>query len=252
MARYRERYGQEDHGLGDTARRHAEADYHDQFGTGGRTQNLPDDYGTGRDPQAYERRYRDEPYYEERYGEGEPSRFPGRGWSSRPRAGERPGVRGDAGIGGSYSGNYESLERYEPRRYRQGGGQALERGFRGRGPRDYMRTDERIREDVCERLWDADDVDASDVSVAVKEGVVTLSGDVEQRRTKHRIEDIVDDCNGVQDIRNEIRVQRRNEWPYDKGEAARSVQDASRRSGGTQRNEGMVQSAIEETPPRSH
>lgn len=195
MARYRERYGQEDHGLGDTARRHAEADYHDQFGTGGRTQNLPDDYGTGRDPQAFERRYRDEPYFEDRYGESE-SRVPGR-------------------------------------------------GFRGRGPKDYMRTDERIREDVCERLWDADDVDASDVSVAVKDGVVTLSGNVEQRRTKHRIEDIVDDCGGVKDIRNDIRVQRRNE-------AAGSVRDASRRSGGSQRNEGMVQSTIEEMPPRSH
>jgi hypothetical protein len=251
MARYRERYGQEDHGVGDAARRHAEADYRDQFGTGGRTQNLPDDYGTGRDPQAFERRYRDEPYYEERYGEGE-SRFPGGGWSSHHRGGDRPGWRGDAGFGRTYSGNYESLGRREPRRYGEGGGQGMARGYRGRGPRNYTRSDERIQEDISERLWDADDVDASDVTVEVKNGEVTLRGNVERRSVKHRIEDIADGCSGVKDIHNEIRVQPRNEWPYDKGVAAGSIDDASRRSGNGERNEGMVQSAIEEMPPRSH
>jgi hypothetical protein len=251
MARHHERYGSEDHGVGDAARRRADADYREQFGTGGRTQNLPDDFGTGRDPQPFDRRYRDEPYYEERYGEGQ-SRFPDRGWSSHHRGGDRPGWRGDAGMGRTYSGNYESLGREEPLRYGEGGGQALARGYRGRGPKNYTRSDERIQEDISERLWDADEVDASDVTVEVKDGVVTLSGNVEQRRIKHRIEDIADACSGVKDIRNEIRVQPRNEWPYDKGVAPGSVQEASRRSGETERNEGMIQSAIEQMPPRPH
>lgn len=252
MARYHGRYGQEDHGIGDAARRHAEADYHDQFGTGDRTQNLPEDYGTGRDPQPYDRRYRDEPYYAERYGEGEESRFPGRGWSSHHRGDDRPGWRGDAGYGRTYSGNYESLGRDEPLRYGEGGARVMARGYRGLGPKNWMRSDERIQEDISERLWDADDVDASDVTVEVKNGEVTLRGNVERRSIKHRIEDIADGCSGVKDIHNEIRVQPRNEWPYDKGLAPGSTGQASRRSGPIEGNEGMVQSAIEEMPPRPH
>jgi hypothetical protein len=49
-------------------------------------------------------------------------------------------------------------------------------------------------------------IDASDVSIDVKEGKVTLEGTVPERRMKHRIEDMVDDCMGVQDIDNRIRV----------------------------------------------
>jgi hypothetical protein len=45
-------------------------------------------------------------------------------------------------------------------------------------------------------------------------------------------------------------VQPRNAWPYDKGVAAGSTTESSRRSGETGRNEGMVQSAIEQMPPR--
>lgn len=212
MARHRERYSpdEDDHGIGDIARRNAESDYREQFGTGRRTQNMPEDYGTTRAPEPFDRSsYRDEyGRYGERYGE-ERSRFPG-------------------------------------------GAHALARGYRGRGPRNYVRSDERIAEDLNERLWDADDVDASDVSVEVKDGVVTLRGNVEQRRIKHRIEDMADACAGVKDIRNEIRVQPRNEWPYDKGIAPGSTGGTSGRSGETSRNEGMIQSAIEEMPPRSH
>ena len=47
--------------------------------------------------------------------------------------------------------------------------------FRGRGPKNYQRSDERIREDVCERLTYDERVDASDVEVDVREGVVRLS-----------------------------------------------------------------------------
>ena len=253
MARHRERYSadEEDHGIGDIARRNAESDYREQFGTGRRTQNTPEHYGTARAPEPFDRSgYRDDyGRYDERYGE-ERSRFPGRGWSAHHPGGDRPGWRGDAGMGRAYSGNYESLQRDEPLRYGEGGGQALARGYRGRGPKDYRRTDERILEDISERLWDDDYIDASDVTVEVKDGEVTLRGNVDQRRVKHRIEDIADACGGVKDVHNEIRVQPRNEWPYDKGVAPGSTGESSGRSGATRRNEGMVQSAIEQMPPR--
>jgi osmotically-inducible protein OsmY len=57
----------------------------------------------------------------------------------------------------------------------------------------------------------ADYIDASDVSVEVKDGKVTLEGTVLQRRMKHAIEDIVDDCIGVKDIDNKVRVSQGEE-----------------------------------------
>lgn len=83
------------------------------------------------------------------------------------------------------------------------------RGFesrRGLGPSSYARTDERIREDVNESLMNDDYVDATHVTVQVKEGAVVLGGSVEDRREKHRAEDIADSCSGVRDVRNEISV----------------------------------------------
>jgi len=57
-----------------------------------------------------------------------------------------------------------------------------------------------------ERLTDDPYVDASDVTVEVKDGAVTLAGSVTDRRMKHRIEDIAWDRASGKDIRNEVRV----------------------------------------------
>ncbi len=78
--------------------------------------------------------------------------------------------------------------------------------YRGRGPKGYQRSNERLKEDICERLTDAPDVDASDISIQCKDGVVTLEGSVESRHMKHRVEDIVDGCSGVKDVENRLRV----------------------------------------------
>lgn len=80
--------------------------------------------------------------------------------------------------------------------------------FRGTQPRGYQRSDERLREMICERLTDAD-LDARDIEVQVHEGVVTLEGSVPARWMKHQAEDIVDDCGGVKDIDNRLRASKR-------------------------------------------
>lgn len=80
---------------------------------------------------------------------------------------------------------------------------------RGRGPRGYTRSDERIREDVCDRLADDPMVDASEVEVQVRNGEVTLNGTVHSRWLKRRTEDITDDISGVRHVQNNLRVQ---EW----------------------------------------
>jgi osmotically-inducible protein OsmY len=81
-------------------------------------------------------------------------------------------------------------------------------GFAGRGPKGYTRTDDRIREDVCERLSHDDDVDASEIEVSVKDGEVTLRGMVMTRGMKHDAEDLAEEVSGVKDVHNELRVMK--------------------------------------------
>jgi osmotically-inducible protein OsmY len=75
-----------------------------------------------------------------------------------------------------------------------------------RGPKGYQRSDERLKEDICERLMNAYYIDCSEVSIDVKGGKVSLEGSVPERYMKHSIEDIVDSCAGVTDIDNRVRV----------------------------------------------
>ena len=77
---------------------------------------------------------------------------------------------------------------------------------RGRGPRGYQRSDERIHEDVCERLMEDRFIDASDVEVTVKAGEVTLSGSVTSRGLKRRAEDLAEMASGVTHVQNNLRV----------------------------------------------
>ena len=46
--------------------------------------------------------------------------------------------------------------------------------YRGRGPRGYTRSDERLLETICERLTDDPRIDARDIEVQVQQQVVTL------------------------------------------------------------------------------
>lgn len=87
----------------------------------------------------------------------------------------------------------------------QFGGQ--QQSHRGRGPKNYARSDERIVEDINDRLTHADDIDASEIEVRCENGRVTLEGTVEHRWMKHRAEDIADACAGVKDVENRISVK---------------------------------------------
>jgi len=78
--------------------------------------------------------------------------------------------------------------------------------FRGRGPRGYQRSDNRIREDACELLTDDEQIDASNLEVVVQDGEVTLSGGVNSRAEKRRAEDLMEELPGVKDVHNRLRV----------------------------------------------
>jgi hypothetical protein len=79
---------------------------------------------------------------------------------------------------------------------------------RGKGPQGYRPSDERLRENVCERLTDDPFIDATDVDVSVANGEITLSGSIETRRMKYAVEDLVADVPGVNVVHNSIQVRR--------------------------------------------
>ena len=80
------------------------------------------------------------------------------------------------------------------------------RSNRGKGPKGYRRSDERIREDVCDLLSDNPKVDATDIEVSVENGEVTLSGTVRSRDDKRRAEYVADAISGVRDVHNQLRL----------------------------------------------
>ena len=145
-----------------------------------------------------------EPEYErystrEGYGPAEP--FYGRGYE-RPYGGYREdyprGYRG-AGMESGYGAGMYGFTGY---------GAVRERGtFAGRGPKGYRRSDERIREDVNDRLTWSPELDATDIEVRVNDGEVTLTGVVEDRRAKRLAEDLVEDVFGVQDVQNQLKIR---------------------------------------------
>lgn len=78
--------------------------------------------------------------------------------------------------------------------------------YKGKGPRDYKRSDERIREDISDRLYDDPYVDASDIEVKVNDGEVVLEGHAENKQAKRRAEDIAEAVAGVKNIENHLKV----------------------------------------------
>jgi osmotically-inducible protein OsmY len=88
----------------------------------------------------------------------------------------------------------------------EGRGGGLSGMFRGKGPKGYQRSDDRIREDACECLTEDSMIDATNIEVTAKSGEVTLSGTVNTREEKRRAVDIIEDLSGVKEVHNNLRV----------------------------------------------
>lgn len=80
------------------------------------------------------------------------------------------------------------------------------KNFYGAGPRGYKRSDVLIKEDICDVLYQDPQIDASEILVEVRDGVVTLEGSVESRPIKHHVEDLVANCFGVDFIHNNLKI----------------------------------------------
>jgi len=82
-----------------------------------------------------------------------------------------------------------------------------QRPFANRGPKGYKRSDERIQDDVNDALSEGT-IDASEITVKVQNGEVTLTGSVPDRHTKFMAESLAENVLGVGDVANQLKVNR--------------------------------------------
>lgn len=234
--------GSRDYGDEDARRRYGNWQYTGGFAAGRPSSSFSGGYGAGSyesgsyrggmgssgySPQTSFRQGTSGSSYYGGYGTSEPGAY-GREFGSTTGEGRWSGqqfnqnpsypdpYRGSS-YGGSYAGGGWSNESYR-------GGM-----FSGRGPRNYQRSDERIREDVNERLTIDPRIDASEIDVRVQNGEVTLSGTVDDRRTRRLAEEIIEDLPGVRDVRNDLRVHQGHwdEGHRQVGEQSRKHEDGS-------------------------
>jgi hypothetical protein len=153
---------------------------------------------------------RNRDYFNERYGDrGRPSTerddYGSRGdWGQQGHG----GGFGNRGLGSAFSGYGAGSYAGGMGPYSGGMGGYSERGrFSGRGPKGWVRSDDRIRDDINERLTDHPGIDAYEVEVQVKNGEVTLTGTVDDRVAKRLAEDIAQNVSGVKDVHNQVRIE---------------------------------------------
>ena len=144
------------------------------------------------------------------YGRGGQDYSGGSSWGSQRGGGQQYG----GGQGGSqWSGGFGQMgggQQYGGGFGQQGrGGQTRQRGLHtGKGPKGYRRSDERIREEISDALMNDAEIDASEIEIEVQNGEVVLRGSVDSREAKRAAEDLAESVQGVNDVRNEIRVSR--------------------------------------------
>lgn len=157
----------------------------------------------------------------------------------RPRESDRrSGGSSEKGAGFRSSGRFGSLGPSSGRRdsqaFGRGYGQQDDVGqlpsFSGKGPKGYQRSDERIREDICDGLTQDPHIDAQGISITVRQGEVTLEGTVPNRQMKRAAEDLAEQVMGVGEVTNTIRIQRASSHSGPEGADA-SEGEKSKRTG---------------------
>lgn len=114
---------------------------------------------------------------------------------------------GGVGVAGGYAGNLLPRAGFFD-------AEAWETGpYVGFGPHGYSRSDDRIREDICDELTRRRDIDPRGVVVAVRNGEVTLDGTVENLAMRRLIDDVASNCTGVIQVHDHLRVERSGASP---------------------------------------
>lgn len=106
------------------------------------------------------------------------------------------------------------------------------REMRGRrGPRNYRRSDERISDDIHDKIDRHLDIDAREVIIEVKDGEVTIRGVVFSRADKRLAEEIAEDVFGVKNVQNLLRVNREESIPGELGTTNNTLSGENRLTG---------------------
>jgi osmotically-inducible protein OsmY len=104
-----------------------------------------------------------------------------------------------------YDNNFGAMDRWDQFRTERESGRLAPVHY-GKGPRGYQRSDERIKEDVNEILYENPYIDASNIEVQVENGVVTLTGAVENGQLRRLSEECIECIPGVKDVDNRLRA----------------------------------------------
>jgi osmotically-inducible protein OsmY len=167
--------------------RSSNADYKNNF--------RGDYYDSGNDYMRNDRNWD----YNNRYRNDNRERYRNEGWRDNYRNEDRNWWDKTKDEVGSWFGDDDARRRRKMDEYNDG-------QHRGKGPKNYTRSQERIKEDVSDKLSDDSFLDASEIEVEVKGSEVTLTGMVDSRYSKHRAEDLAEDVTGVTDVQNNLRV----------------------------------------------
>lgn len=201
--------------------------YGSQQGFGGRQQS-----GQGFGGQSYGQSRGHQGGYGESQGYGQSQGYAGssgeaygqsygagasRDWGYGQRSGQ-----GGAGSGGSWGSD-------------RGGQSSSRQHHYGKGPKDYRRSDDRIREEINDALMSSWELDPSDIEVKVENGEVTLTGTVASRNDKAHAEQLVESVLGVEDVINQLRRRRDSDRGVSGGERG---SDRSANSGSASKQEG--------------
>lgn len=111
----------------------------------------------------------------------------------REGSNQRPGVSGKTQTGESWVNQKEYREQTD---------------FVGYEPKKAPRSNDRISQEVSAALMSHRSLDATNIGVTVRDGVVTLSGKVPHRKMKRLAEEVAREQPGVQVVRNELHVSK--------------------------------------------
>jgi|GEM_PF-674897 len=117
----------------------------------------------------------------------------------------------------NYKGPLSDFDEYPQQGHNFDHRKPRHKDFSGFGPRGYKRSDARIEEEICELLARDHYIDASEIVVAVENGIVKLSGTVNHREDRVEAEMLSESVIGVEDIQNDISVNRQKRKEHEQG-----------------------------------
>jgi osmotically-inducible protein OsmY len=95
---------------------------------------------------------------------------------------------------------------FQRRSYEDANGGWTTGSVKGRISEGANVSDERLREDICDRLMQMGPVDCTEIDVSVNNGVVQLEGTLPNEDFKQRVLDVVSTVAGTDQIESRLQI----------------------------------------------